>query len=390
MLRFFGILFTTTCIVACSHGSGDREQTESSGVNLFLGKLQIPLFDSISVHVSAADMASIHISKNSFGDNIKIEGIPAGETRKFEVKIYADSGVLAQKGEVIADIKEGESITIPIKLEALVGFLRLEVPLGFINNTGVSSGKLFLENMEYEMKFENGKGVFNTKSLPLNKELSLEIVLYDKDKKTLFTGEEKITLNSISQNETIQLHSTTGSTTLELTVSPDGHTQLLAILPASAHGKEIPKNYGDVFFTEIYANPASTEDDYFQYMELYNSTSDTLELSNYCKIIRIDGKDTVKITKLAISPMNYAIIGRSKVLDKDHSFSFALLKTEMSLGLFCGDSAIDTLTYSNKGDNKFPLEKGIAMQLPLENYKTRTLGSSWCFGSSPRQDASCQ
>lgn len=90
--------------------------------------------------------------------------------------------------------------------------------------------------------------------------------------------------------------------------------------------------------------------------------------------------------------MSYAVVGRNKVLNKDYSCgSFALLKTEMSLGLFCGDLAIDTLTYSNKNKgNLFPLEKGTAMQLPLENYKNRTLGSSWCFGFSPGQDASCQ
>jgi hypothetical protein len=390
MFRCFCILFATVCIAACSHGGGDRELLESNGVSLFLGKLQVPLFDSISVKVSAADMADIHISKNSLEGNIKIEGIPQGETRKFEVKIYADAGILVQKGEAVADIIASESITIPITLDALFGFLRLEVPLGFTNNTGVNSGKLFLENMEFDMKFENGKGVFNTRSLPLNKELSLNIKLYDKNGYLLFTGEKEITLYSISQSETMQLHSTQGSATLELIANSEGPTQILAMLPESAYGKGIPKNYGDIFFTEIYANPIENDDN-FQYMEIYNSTSDTLQLSNHCKIIRIDNSTEHKITDLTIPPMSYAIIGRSKVLNKDYSCgSFALLKTEMRLGFFCGDSAIDTLAYSNKGDNKFPLEKGTAMQLTLENYETRMLGSSWCFGSSPKQDASCQ
>jgi hypothetical protein len=382
----------TACILACSQVSGDKEQPESNGVNLFLGKLQVPFFDSISVQVSAADMATIHISRAFLGENIKIEGIPGGEARKFKVKVYADSGVLVQEGEATADIKADESTIIPITLNALFGFLKLEVPLGFTNNTGVSSGKLSLANMEFDMKFENGKGVFNTRSLPLNKELSLEIVLYDKDKNPLFIGDKKITLNSISQNETIQLRSIKGLVILELTAKSEGPMQILAMLPASAHGKRIPQNYGDIFFTEIYANPASTEDDYFQYMELYNSTSDTLQLSKLCKLVRTDNGTKHDITDLTIPPMSYAIIGRSKALNKDYSCgSFALLKTEMGLGLFCGDLPIDTLTYStkNKG-NLFPVEKGTAMQLPLENYKTRTLGSSWCLGASPRQDALCK
>ncbi len=187
MFKCLCILFTTACILACSQVSGDKEQPENSGVNLFLGKLQVPFFDSISVDVSAKDMATIHISRAFLGENINIEGIPKGETRKFEVKIYADSGVLVQKGEAIADIKEGESITIPIKLEALVGFLRLEVPLGFTNNAGVSSGKLFLDDLEFNMKIENGKGIFTTGSLPLDKEFSMRIELKDDKGEILFT-----------------------------------------------------------------------------------------------------------------------------------------------------------------------------------------------------------
>jgi len=401
MLRHFSILCAAVCnflaaaivlfVAACSGsgGGGRGGDGEAGTVKLFLGKLQVPMFDSISVTVSATDMATIHISQKSFEDNLKIEGIPQGENRKFEVKIYADSGKLVQKGEATADIIADGSTSIPISLNALFGFLRLEIPLGFTNNTGVSSGKLLLGKMEFNMEFENGKGIFNTKALPLDSMLLLHIKLYDKKGNLLFEGEKEVTLSLISQTETITLHSTKGLAILELTASSEGPTQILATLPASAYGKGVPQKYGDVIFTEIYASPTATEDDYFQYMEFYNSTSDTLQLSN-CKITRIDNGDAHKITNLSIPPMSYAIVGRNKVVEKDYSCgSFSLLKTTMSLGLFCGDLAIDTLTYSSKGDNKFPLEKGTAMQLPLENYKNRTLGSSWCLGFSPWKDAAC-
>jgi len=396
MLRHFCILCIAACslwsavlgllLVACSGGSSGGDGSMDRSVKLFLGKIQVPMFDSISVDVSAADMENIHISKKTLEDNLKIEGIPQGETRKFEVKIYADSGILVQKGEAIADIKADESITVPISLNALFGFLRLEIPLGFTNNTGVSSGKLFLEDMEFDMKFENGKGVFNTSSLPLNKNLNLRIELKDVNGKILFIGSKIISLSSISQTETIQLQSDRGSATLELTPDTVGSTQILVMLPAKSRP---PKDYGDIFFTEIYANTPASEDN-FQYMELYNSTSDTLLLSNNCKLVRMDNGTEHKITNLSIPPTSYAIIGRNSVLDKDYSSSFALLKTTMSLGLFCGNSAIDTLTYSSKGDNSFPMKTGIAIQLPLGNYSTHALGSSWCSGFSPRENAICQ
>jgi len=395
MLRHFRVLYIAACIlwsavfglllVACSGGGGGSGNATEGAVKLFLGKLQVPIFDSITVDVSAADMESIHISQKTMEDNLKIDYIPKGETRKFEVKIYADSGVLVQKGEAVVDIKADENITIPIKLEALFGFLRLEIPLGITNNTGVSSGKLFLEDKEFNMKFENGKGVFNTNSLPLDKELSLSIELSDANGKILFTGSKSLILSSILQTETIQLQSTQASVTLELTGSSAGSSQVFVMLPAKSRS---PKYYGDIFFTEIYANTPSGEDN-SQYMELYNSTSDTLLLSNNCKLIRMDNGTEHKITNLSIPPTSYAIIGRSSVLDKDYSSSFALLKTTMSIGLFCGDSAIDTLTYTSKGDNPFPMKTGVAIQLPLDNYSTHELGSSWCSGFSPRKDAIC-
>jgi hypothetical protein len=379
-------------VVACTGGGGGGGGGEQAAgiVKLFLGKLQVPMFDSISVNVSAADMASIHISKNSLDDNLKIEGIPQGENRTFEVKIYADNGKLAQKGEAIADIKADENITIPIIMDALVGFLRIEIPLGFTNNTGVHSGKLFLENMEFDMKFENGKGVFNTNALPLDK-LLLKIKLYDKNGEPLFSGEKEITLYMISQNETIQLKSEKGSATLELEASINELTQILAMLPISI--SRPPQNYGELFFTEIFAYPKTSGQD-FEYMEIYNSTLDTLLLSS-CRVAENEGSSTSTKrlnmpSNLRVPPMEYLFFGRDSVAGADFNYkSFHLLVAGQSLGFFCGDLVIDTLTFSAKGDNPFPLEIGKVMQLPLENYKNRTLGSSWCFGFSPREDAIC-
>jgi hypothetical protein len=386
-------LFATACIVACSHGGGDREQHESSGVSLFLGKLQVPLFDSISVKVSGSDMADIHISKNSLEGSLKIEGIPQGEARKFEVKIYADSGTLVQKGIATADIIAGENITVPITLEALFGFLRLEIPLGFTNNTGVNSGKLFLENMEFDMKFENGKGIFNTNYQPLNKILELRIELKNANGEILFIGSKSLSLSSISQTETMQLQSIQGSAILELTASSEEPTQFLAMLPSISRP---PENYGDVFFTEIFADP-KTYGEPFEYIEIYNATIDFLELSG-CRIAtNRNAKTTAPTTRfdmpenLILPPMKFLFLGRDSVENADFNYEkFSLGNSTQSLGIFCGNFVIDSLYYSINVENKFPLKRGTAMQLPLKNYETREFGSSWCLGFSPGQDASCQ
>ena len=107
MSRHFCVLFIAACtmwavmftlfLAACSNvGSGNDEQNGGSA-KLMFGRLMVPLFDSISIHVSAENMESIHVSAHSVNDNIKIDGIPFGENRKFEAKIYADKGKLVQK-----------------------------------------------------------------------------------------------------------------------------------------------------------------------------------------------------------------------------------------------------------------------------------------------------
>ncbi|MDR2593543.1 MAG: lamin tail domain-containing protein [Fibromonadaceae bacterium] len=402
MLRHFCILCIAACsfwsamigllLVACSGGGsgggGSGSDTEGT-VKLFLGKVQVPMFDSISVDVSSADMASIHVSKKTLDENLKIEGIPPGETRKFEVKIYADSGVLVQKGEAIADIKAGESITIPINLKALVGFLRLEVPLGFNNNTGVSSGKLYLDDLEFDMKIENGKGVFTTGSLPLDKDFNMRIELKDDNGEILFTGSKNVSLSSISQTETMQSQSTRGSVILELSASSAGSSQGVVTLPTNSRP---PKNYGDVFFTEIFADPKTSGNE-FEYLEIYNATLDTLKLSS-CRIAR-DRNTTANTYKfdmpdnLILPPMEFLFFGRDSVKNANFNYKgLTLANTGQSLGIFCDKAVIDSI-YFSKAEN-FPLKTGTAMQLPLENYEKRALGSSWCLGFSPGEDAVCQ
>ncbi|MDR0516232.1 MAG: hypothetical protein LBH25_04230 [Fibromonadaceae bacterium] len=392
MLKHFCVLSVVCIFLACSE-SGNKGQNEDGAIKLFLGKLEVPMFDSISVRISASDMSDIHISERNIKDNLKIDGVPYGENREFEVKIYADSGKLVQKGEASADLIVGETHIIPISLVALAGFLRLEVPLGIPNNTGIHSGKLFLGNLQYNMKFETGKGVFSTNSMSLDEVFEIEIELYDSKGEVLFIGNKTLSLSSIVQTETIQLQSTKGQVILELQASSDKPSQVLAMLPESSYGYRKPENFGDLFFTEIFAYPKTSGQD-FEYMEIYNITLDTLLLSG-CRIAENETSSTttkrLNMPKnLILPPMEYLFFGRDSVVGADFNYkTFHLLTTGQSLGFFCEDLVIDTIAFYAKGENLFPLEKGRAMQLPLANYQNRTQGSSWCFGSSPKSDAMC-
>ncbi|MCL2101966.1 MAG: hypothetical protein FWH22_09680 [Fibromonadales bacterium] len=401
MQKHFCILFFAVCsfwavaitlFIACSSDSGGGEKQRDGTVKLTLGKLQVPLFDSVSVHVSAANMESMSITAKSISDNVKIDGIPLGESRKFEVKVYADHGKEVLRGEAVADIIAGQTITIPITLIPISGFLRLEIPLGIPNNTDIRSGTLYLGSLEFQMQFENGKGVFSTGALPLNQTFSLYLELKSSNGEILFFGEKQIKLSSILQAETMQLQSTRSSVTLELEMSYDGPVQILAMLPISVSRE--PRYYGDLFFTEIYADPKVNGDD-FEYMEIYNATLDTLELAN-CRAARSRSSATATQMldmppDLILPPMKFLFFGRDSVEGADFNYEgFTLANTSQSLGFFCKDFVIDSLFYSTNEDNPFPIKRGAAMQLPLSNFADREIGASWCDGFSPKQDANCQ
>ncbi|MCL2283420.1 MAG: hypothetical protein FWC26_08910 [Fibromonadales bacterium] len=391
MIRHFCVLFFAACglwtamvtlfFAACSGGgSSGGEEQHGGSAKLMLGRLQIPLFDSISVHVSAANMENMHLSAKSESDNLKIDGIPLGENRKFEVKVYADKGKQILKGEATADIAVNKTVSIPIALTALYGFLRLEIPLGLANSENIHSGTLFLDSLQLQMQIENGKGIFNTGALPLNQTFALRIELKDSNGSILFFGEKQIKVSAIQQVETMQLHSTKGSAILELEASSIEPLQILAILPKSK--SRVPENYGDLFFTEIFADP-KTNGEPFEYMEIYNATLDTLELSE-CRISQLKMPEG-----LILPPMEFLFFGRDSVENTDFAYeSFALTNNGFIISFYCGNSLIDSLSTKDT-DNPFPIARGKAMQLPLSNFMNRNSGNSWCFGFSPKQDASC-
>jgi hypothetical protein len=388
MVKHFCFLVAITLFfMACSGLGGNwaREQDEGT-VKLYLGKLQVPLFDSISVLVSAADIDDIRISTKSIGDNIKVDGIPLGEDRKFEVTVYADGGKAVQKGEATVNIIANRTATvIPITLTALYGFLKIEIPLGLANSNDIHSGILSLGGgLKYQMQIENGKGIFNTGALPLDQTFNLRLELYGSNGKLLFFGEKQITLSSSLQTETIQLESNNGSAILELEMSSIEPMQIFAILPTSR--SRVPENYGDLFFTEIFADP-KTSGDNFEYLEIYNATLDTLKLS-HCHIKHATSLKLNMPENLILPPMEYLFFGRDSVADADFNYqSFKLNNSgaNLDLGFYCGSLVIDSLRYSSP----FPLQRGTAMQLPISNYANRIDGTSWCLGFSPKQDASC-
>lgn len=396
----------------CGGGSSsDPTPTLDQGaVRLLLGQNTLPSFDSLVVHISASAMENRHFAYTALTEECILDDIPPGSDRNFKVQVYADGGQLVQQGEAVSDVAAGETIALTVVLQALAGFLQVEVPLGLGNSLGIARGTLTLSatgaaDRTVAMLLENGKGSFATGALPLDVEFVLRVQLYNASGTVLYNGQRTVKLATLVQTETLTLTSTQGTARLQLQLASSKPAQILASLPSAT--RRVPAASAEVIFTELLPYPKTSGDD-FEFMELYNTTLDTLELSG-CSIARLRTSSGASArlelpAGFTLAPMAYGVLGRDSATFAPLRYqSFVLSNSGQSLVLYCGSVLLDSLYYSAATDtlNPFPLEAGKSLQLPLSNWQKRTLGSSWCAGtraltmgaltvlSGPGLDAEC-
>ncbi len=410
--KLIPVLFLlATWLQSCGgDGGGGAVLPTRSEARILLGKESVPLFDSLVVLVSSSDMTSMHFLYSDLQEELKLTDLPPGTDRTFKVQVFADGGQMVQQGEVVSDLPSGEPVTLNIALQALAGFLRVEVPLGFDNSAGIVAGSMVLKSSgqpdkTYALQIVDGKGFFLTGALPLNTDFTLQIDLTDAGNGVLFNGTRSLRLASLLQNESLALKSTRGEANLILTLASGKPMQILASLPVAQ--LRIPVKEHEVLITELFPYPKTSGDDY-EFMELYNTTLDTLDISG-CSIgkTRTSSGATAALsmpTGTLLAPMSYWVLGRDSVSFAQYRYtSFVLSNSGQSLVLHCAGILLDSLTYALPSDlvNPFPLVAGASMQLPLRNWQSRALGASWCAGEdsvnvgglpalgSPGKDALC-
>lgn len=410
--KLIPVLFLlATWLQSCGgDGGGGAVLPTRCEARILLGKESVPLFDSLVVLVSSSDMTSMHFLFSDLQEELKLTDLPPGTDRTFKVQVFADGGQMVQQGEVVSDLPSGEPVTLNMVLLALAGFLRIEVPLGFDNSAGIVAGSMVLKSSgqpdkTYVLQIVDGKGFFLTGALPLNTDFMLQIDLIDTGNVILFNGTRSLRLASLLQNESLALKSTRGEANLVLTLASGEPMQILASLPVAQ--LRVPVKEHEVLFTELFPYPKTSGDDY-EFMELYNTTLDTLDLSG-CIIgkTRTSSGATAALsmpTGTLLAPMAYWVLGRDSVSFAQYRYtSFVLSNSGQSLLLHCAGLVLDSLTYALPSDlvNPFPLVAGASMQLPLRNWQSRALGASWCAGEdsvsvgglpalgSPGKDALC-
>ena len=138
---------------------------------------------------------------------------------------------------------------------------------------------------------------------------------------------------------------------------------------------------GSLVITEIMKDPAHVTDSNGEYFEVFNPTSNAIEMNGMT--ISDNGSNTHTINSSVIVPsMGYVVFGRNTDnmtnggIDIDYAFSFTLTNAEDEIIISCNGTVIDSVYY----DSDFPNTAGVSMVLDNRSLTANANDSSnnWC------------
>jgi len=117
---------------------------------------------------------------------------------------------------------------------------------------------------------------------------------------------------------------------------------------------------GDLVITEVMANPAGADDEGVEWFELYNATSEAIDLEGFILVASksdMTGVESHRITALTIEPGTYVVVGATaedaKPAYVDYGYGSELgnlNNTAGRLGIGCGDVILDDIDYEESPD----------------------------------------
>lgn len=306
-------LAVAACALALCHcGSDDRSdspvgtfEAQTASVALRLSHKEVPLTDSLVVDCYGADTLHMKLGAKESGFNLDL--FPHDHW-KFTAKLYAN-GALMQKGEVETKLSAGEVANISIPMHAVVGFVYIEIPLGFGNPAGIASGTLRLESatdtFEYPMTIAGSTAVFTSDMLPLGADYAFSLTLRDVEGNAIYSIDDTVRIDENTPVPELQINSLRAKISVSLQFS-DGVEMFFPLeLPAA---RRAPAE-GDLVISEFLVNPVKSDSTAFDFVEIYNGSNDTLDIQN-CSI----GKNTLPkesavIEAIILPPREALVLG---------------------------------------------------------------------------------
>jgi hypothetical protein len=227
--------------------------------------------DSIVVECIGAD--SLHLTAGAKDARFDLDLFPHDHW-KFRARLYAN-GALMQKGEVEMKLEAGTTVDISIPMHALVGFVYVEIPLGFGNPAGVASGTLTLASAQgtftYPMETDGPNATFRSEMIPLGYDYAVTLSLMDSAGVAMYSISDTIRIDENSPVPELAINSLRAKTKIALQIADDVELQIPLTLPATR--RKVKE--GDLVISEFLVN-SKNDSSAYDFIEVYNGSNDTL------------------------------------------------------------------------------------------------------------------
>jgi hypothetical protein len=350
--------------------------------------------DSVVVDCIGAD--SLHLKSSAKEAHFDLDLFPHDHW-KFKAKLYAN-GALMQMGEIEMKLEAGNTVDVSIPMHALVGFVYLEIPLGFGNPAGIASGTLALASAQdtftYPMEIAGTNAVFVSGMLPLGLDYAVTLSLRDSSGIDIYSLQDTIRLNENTPVPELQISSLRTKTKISLDLADNVEYDIALALPAT---RRLPQE-GDLVISEFLVNVAKNDSAAFEFVEVYNGSNDTLSLEN-CYIGKNSTlKESAEIRPVVLPPRSAIAIGSDssdgtpeefRLVEKMPAFLKSNGSTAAAIVLHCDHDVLDS-TYYGKTDSlhlaAVPLNSTSSTvtrssQLNIGAWDDRENPENWCLGS---------
>lgn len=167
--------------------------------------------------------------------------------------------------------------------------------------------------------------------------------------------------------------------------------EVVEVTDGAVNPPEGPVGYGDLLISEIMYNPAALSDTDGEWFEIYNNSTQALNLQNLV-LERDDINRHVITESIELSPGAYCVLARTlQATDASNTYVYGSAITLSNTGAILSiynegtESDPGALIFSvNYGESAFPDGSGASISLSPDRLNTTEaiLGSSWCVSTS--------
>ncbi|MBQ7079515.1 MAG: lamin tail domain-containing protein [Fibrobacter sp.] len=403
--RYAATTLTALALWNCSSDSSHDDSIQAfqlgtqANVALNLDYSDTPLIDSLVLDCYGPD--TLHFVHSVEKKLFNLDVFPSDEWI-FKAKLYAN-GTLMQEGEITTALEAGATINLKIPMHALVGFVYVEIPIGFGNPAGIKKGEMKLtskdESYTYPMVFNSDNVSFKSGDLKLNREYHITLTMQDESGKSIFSLEDDFSLDENSPIPNFQIASLRSKIALAIELAKDVNVQVTLKLPATKRAPVV----NDLIVSEFFVVANDKDSSQYNFVELYNGSTDTLALDKCSlgKTSSVTGAADIGTTSLP--PNEVLVVGNRGTANIAGIYKYAenmpqFGKTSGSIVLQCDGNVLDSLYYgksdslhvaplsvgSSSGDNRK------STQLNIGLWNKRNEPESWCTGApTPGSISAC-